>query len=103
LDLRPTEPRFEIPTFKLDFRHRSLRSELTLNAAVAYLKSVWGLMIRRTDYLPEIHFGPSKTMVYTQLEIRFTCFPHFKVLHVYPPLHGFDSLETRSRDGDDVH
>jgi hypothetical protein len=94
-DLPQTRPRFEIPTFKLDFRHRSLRSELTLNAAVAYLKSVWGLMIRRTDYLPEIHFGPSKTRVYKRLKISFTCFQHFKMPHVPPPLRGFNLLVTR--------
>jgi hypothetical protein len=71
--------RFEISTLGLHFRHRFLRSELTLNAVVAYLKSVWGLIITRTDYLPEIHFGPSKTKVYKRLKIRFTCFQHFEV------------------------
>jgi hypothetical protein len=69
---------------------------LTLNALFSLLKSRWRPSTDSRKVPAISNSEAAETLVYPQLEIRFTCFPHFKVLHVYPPLRGFDSLRRRS-------
>jgi hypothetical protein len=69
-----------------------------LNAVVAYLKSV-SRPFTDSRKVPAIsNLDRQEMQVYSQLKIRFTCFPHFRTRHVHPPLRRSNSLRRRRRD-----